>query len=292
MELVVGLRGEGVPTSTPVTERFTVENENKMDVLFIVDNSGSMEDNQMNLAANTARFIQVADFRSTVDYQIGVTTTDPYVEQGALLGLPTVIKRTSGDPSALFTARATPGTFGSGDEQGLETARQALSPPMVTGANAGFLRADAGLALVIVSDEEDHSPLTVQQYVDFFEGLKAGTGAPVIISAITGQRTGCPTAEAETRYSDAVTATEGISASMCDADWGTKLQRIGEAALLARGRFRLNGTPQPGSVSVTLDGRPLASGWTFDASSNTVILDSTSVPAPGSHVTVTYVPQC
>ena len=44
------------------------------DILFVVDNSGSMEDEQENLAANFGRFIdQIA---GTGDYRIAVVTTD------------------------------------------------------------------------------------------------------------------------------------------------------------------------------------------------------------------------
>ncbi len=265
-----------------------------MDVLFIIDNSGSMGDDQDNLATNSSRFIQVADFRAgSVDYQLGITTTDvfPEGEQGRLVGSPPIIRR-SGASTTEFTARARVGINGSGWEQGLEAARMALSPPMVDGPNVGFLRDDAGLAIIVVSDEEDGSPLTVEEYVNFFTGLKAATGAPVVISAISGQTTGCDSAGPAQRYEDAVVATGGISASICDADWGTKLQRVGEAALLARGRFRLAGRPQPGTVAVTVDGRAVATGWTYDAASNSVVFDTTVTLNPGSRVDIAYVQGC
>src|SRR4051794_8019943 len=46
----------------------------KMDVLFVIDNSGSMGEEQTNLVANFPMFISVLD-QSGLDYRVGVTTT-------------------------------------------------------------------------------------------------------------------------------------------------------------------------------------------------------------------------
>ncbi|MBI5498248.1 MAG: choice-of-anchor D domain-containing protein [Deltaproteobacteria bacterium] len=294
MDLVVGLRGEGMPRTTEQTEEFVAAATTSMDVLFVVDNSGSMQDNQENLSANMSRFIQVADFRTVVDYQLGLTTTDvsPDGEQGALVGAPAIITRASGDPVGAFTQRALVGVYGSGDEQGLEAARLALSPPLVVGHNRGFLRDRAGLAIIVVSDEEDGSPLPVSAYVDFFTGLKAASGAPVIINAITGQATGCDTGYPAVRYEAAVQATGGVSASICDPDWATKLRQVGEAALLSSNRFRLAGQPNAGTVTVTVNGTPVRAGWRYDPASNTVIFEAAAQPSPGARVVVSYQVQC
>src|SRR4051794_28884306 len=46
----------------------------KIDVLFVIDNSGSMEQEQQNLIANFPQFIHVLD-ASGLDYRVAVTTT-------------------------------------------------------------------------------------------------------------------------------------------------------------------------------------------------------------------------
>src|SRR5688500_7280074 len=46
----------------------------KMDLLFVIDNSGSMGQEQANLIANFPMFIQVLD-QSGLDYRVAVTTT-------------------------------------------------------------------------------------------------------------------------------------------------------------------------------------------------------------------------
>src|SRR5262245_13379481 len=53
----------------------------KIDILFVIDNSGSMGDEQVNLASNFPMFGQLIDTYvnssgKTLDYHVGVTTTD------------------------------------------------------------------------------------------------------------------------------------------------------------------------------------------------------------------------
>jgi len=149
----------------------------------------------------------------------------------------------------------------------------------------------------MVTDEEDGSPLDIQQYLDFFRGLKAGSNSPVVISGITGGPTGCENAQTgdsafpAQRYDAVVRATGGISASLCD-DWGTSLQNVGEAVFLARARYQLTRLPVPGSVVVRINGIIQTSGWSMDPTGSAVLFDQTRLPAANSTVSITYVPEC
>src|SRR5262245_57636987 len=60
---------DGGPVVTPDARRCE-----KIDVLFVIDNSGSMGQEQANLTANFPMFIQVLN-DSGLDYRVGVTTT-------------------------------------------------------------------------------------------------------------------------------------------------------------------------------------------------------------------------
>jgi hypothetical protein len=158
----------------------------KVDLLFVIDNSGSMKDEQINLVTSFPSFIdeiqvQLAD---TAGYHIGVISTDDYEEN---LGCPeqegAMIIATGGEGSSnkvcgpfaeghsymtekddldvAFSCAAQIGTDGSGDERGMQTMRAALSPPMngPGGCNEGFLRDDALLVVVFITDEEDDHEL-------------------------------------------------------------------------------------------------------------------------------------
>jgi hypothetical protein len=79
---------------------------------------------------------------------------------------------------------------GSGFERGLDAAYDALRPPLRDNENAGFLRDDAALSILFVSDEDDLSDLPVNDYLTFFKGLKGSAGyrddTLVNMSAVAG----------------------------------------------------------------------------------------------------------
>jgi hypothetical protein len=234
--------GPSVPPNAVKACQDLAISEDRTDILFVVDDSGSMEDEQQNLAANFDAFIErLAASPAKNAYQVGVITTDvnrydfgrfpdTFIASSACQGSPMIgqtypkgaIVSVSGEDDAarrVFSttsgARILPagsatlvqdfqrnvfvGVCGSGREQGLEAARLALSEPLVSGANAGFVRRGARLVVVIVSDEDDcsdpegtgtgESPPActshpVQSYVDFFRGPIAGEPKDLLVAAI------------------------------------------------------------------------------------------------------------
>jgi hypothetical protein len=150
-----------------------------IDVLFVIDNSGSMGEEQTNLTANFPGFITVLD-QSGLDYRVAVTTTGrdynyamtfpvggaiPMSQDGGDNGtmLKTAamtrrwIEKTDPDVAGTFTAVATVGTGGPSDEMPLSAMRDAFEERMSDGTNAGFHRPEALLAIVFLTDEEDCS---------------------------------------------------------------------------------------------------------------------------------------
>lgn len=152
----------------------------KMDVLFVIDNSGSMGQEQTNLIANFPAFISVLD-ASGLDYRVAVTTTGrdyTYTMTTPLGGIPTSqdggdngamlkpaacnmtkrwIDKADPDPSGTFSCVANVGTGGPSDEMPLSAMRDAFEERMMDNTNAGFRRPDSLLAIVFLTDEEDCS---------------------------------------------------------------------------------------------------------------------------------------
>ncbi len=159
-----------------------------LDVLFVIDNSAAMAEEQVALGSSFPQFLntlnQVAG--GLPDVHVGVISTNvgsggvnvggcssaarPNGDDGNLLtngctGLAgqfiadvkqpdgTRIRNYTGDLATLFSCMAQLGTTGCGFEQPLESLFRALS----SGRNPGFLRASARLAVVIVSEEDDCS---------------------------------------------------------------------------------------------------------------------------------------
>jgi len=136
------------------------------DILFVIDDSGSMADEQTNLQNNLASFITaLRDSPVANDFQVAVTTTSVSIwgantatgEHGSFVA--PVLAGDSPNLVADFQAQVLVGTAGFGKEQPLAAIELALSPALLApgAANEGFLRPGARLAVVILTDEDDCS---------------------------------------------------------------------------------------------------------------------------------------
>lgn len=139
-------------------------NPNKVDILFVIDNSGSMGPIQDKVKVNIENFITTLAEQDINDFQIGVVTTDmsDLTHSGKLQGSPKIINaKTMSKPQIIstFTKNVGVGTLGTSYEKGLDAIRVATSSHMTKpgGPNAGFLRQNTPLAIFIVSDEDDCS---------------------------------------------------------------------------------------------------------------------------------------
>jgi hypothetical protein len=327
-EIAVPVNGEGTRFSEQ-TDEYVQTSGQEVDVLFVVDNSGSMSDEQNNLADNISRFTAAAELWDN-DYQLGVVHTelggdaifggnDASPDRGKLLGNPRIV--TPAHDRGRFEDNVQVGDNGAGaQESGLEAARLALSPERLheeprgacdqcvdgeecvnnacVGFNRGFLRENAALELVFLSDEEDQSPARVSFYIDFFKSIKGFRNEGLLhASAIVGPRNvGCQSnfgsADAGDRYIDVVDATGGTFHSICVQDYGPALDSIGDRAFGLRVQFFLSRVPDPQTLTVTVEGRAVDEGWAWDEGSNSVIFDDDTVPQPGDHVEIHYTAFC
>lgn len=157
---------------------------NPIDILFVVDNSGSMTPHQKNLSAASTE-IDKALSRTKRDFHIGVISMDTSNTMGApapgaLLGTPKVIK--PGDLPGALAKNLLLGTNGSGDETPFDSVQFALSFPNLIGMNKGFLRAHTPLAIVFLTDADDQSPISTNDFRNFLVGI---AGSPDKVTAFS-----------------------------------------------------------------------------------------------------------
>lgn len=182
------------PIASVYPEQGTVEQkdiavtDHNVDILFLVDNSGSMEAEQTSLRANFPRFMSILETieGGAPNMHIGVATsnlgqsandgvgTAPFGPSCANKGDDGVMRTASmingrfivdedrggtrnrnytGTLADAFSAIANVGIDGCGIEQHLGGVKRALENPM----NSGFLRPDAKLAVIVIGDEDDCS---------------------------------------------------------------------------------------------------------------------------------------
>jgi len=241
------------------------------DILFVVDNSCSMQEEQQALMTNFWNFIQFF-VDSGMDYHIGITVLDDHFSQppiGQLLGATRFIDSETVDPVGAFTANMNMvGDDGYGAcEVGLEASYRALTPPLVDGYNAGFYREEALLSIVIVSDEVDGSvngcpAISYMEYIPWLTALKGAHSLDLIhFAAIVGdQPNGCDSswgvADPGRGYYEVYTALGDEHAtyfSICNQDWSEVMTKLGLEAAGLRTDFHLSLVPVEGTLQVFLD---------------------------------------
>ncbi len=282
--------GDGEPGGY-ATDTFTQQGDNASDILWVVDNSCSMEDEQGYLGDDFSYFYSIIN-NAGVDYHISVVTTDDDDFQGATYK---VIDDQTPNGAAQFAANCAVGTNGSWTEQGLKYGYDGLvKAENGTWPNSNFWRDDAGLRVVYVSDEPDQSG-SWSQYLSWYQSMKVNPDH-VILSAICGTNgyaaTSCTgpggTADPGTGYVDVANATGGVLGTICDADWSTVLANLGWIAISLSDTFPLTYEAVPNTVEVYVNGTQLQVGWSYDAVLNAIVFLPAYVPANGDTIVVDY----
>lgn len=266
-------------------ESWTLE-DRKADILFFVDHSCSMTDNAAALADNFGVFIEQLDDHSS-DWQIVVPENASGCNVNGILSSAVV------DYDTKFEDAVTTPTPSVYDESGLTVASTAVDATDPADCNGGFLREDALLHVILVSDEPEQSRETWNTYVDQLI-TKKGDASLVRVSAIAGTAADAapPTdatlcyAQEGFGYAEAVAATGGTFLSIC-SDWAASMVALADETLSQEVFPLLQLDAIPASIAVTVDGQP-ASGWSFDAATNSVVFDAASTPQQGSTVVVDY----
>jgi hypothetical protein len=206
----------------------------KVDFLFVIDNSGSMSEEQASLVASFPGFISAiqSSLESVEEYNVGVITTDAYFGNTAVPGcavLGGLVVSTSGfdssnavcgpydagdnfmtqddDLDTAFACAAQVGTNGDGYEVPMEALGLAIDPngalAQPGACNEGFIREDALLVLVIITDENDGpsdpegqpSPGTAMDWYDTVVAAKDGIPENVVVVSLVNSVGGpCPPA--------------------------------------------------------------------------------------------------
>lgn len=279
-----------------------LQSDGIVDILWVIDDSGSMKNQRQTLGANFQRFIDEL-LALQVDFQIGVISTNA-VDRGELRGQTKIITNDTENPQATFIANTTFPDSRTRWEQGLRMAQLALTAPAITGPNAGFLRPNAALAVIAVSDEDDSSFGDTSYYARFFRGAKGkGNENLVSFSVIGGTApNGCyppgeqifygGLAEPAFRYSAVATKTGGVVGSLCDTSFENTLIQIAQALNTLRRVFPLSLKPDASTLSVIVNGvtipRDVVNGWQYRTETQSIAFLGNYVPPPGAAIRIEY----
>jgi len=285
---LVGVDQKGSGTyAALITETFEQVGTVKTDILFVIDNSGSMSRNQSNIKDNFDYFINVFNAASA-DFQIAFITTD---DSSFVDGK--IVTHLSTDPVAEVAEIIDQiGTGGSATETGVYYTWLSMQPGGDAAAGGAFSRSDSKLVVIYVSDEPDFaerfSTMTWLEFADDLRGQRS-SDALVAAHAVSGDYpSGCSTsygyAQFGSGYYDVVMELGGEYMSICATDWGDQMDTLARETI-ASSIYYLGNNPIETTIEVAVDGIT-ATNWGYDEILNAIVFDTP--PAEKSITDVTY----
>lgn len=280
--------GDKPDLSTPTkTDVITQVTKPEVDILWVIDNSGSMLDEQAKLAENFPNFMNFF-LESGLDYHIAVTSTDTTATglNGRLraVGSYRYVTPDVADPVGVFQTMARLGANGSADENPSLAAYRAVAQPTpaLQSSNQGFYRENASFHVIVVTDEPDSSfgtGFSVGEFINWMNTLKGDEDIPVSFSAIAGRvpnypyedgntsLSGCPDTDGDgwpdadpgipfAQISEAVGRRDvngraaGRLFPICESKWDKLLEDLGLLASALRREYFLTEVPVPGTITV------------------------------------------
>lgn len=304
---------------------------NKVDILWVIDNSGSMYTKQQKLAQGFSSFMNVFTTKD-FDFHMAVVTSDTIAQGGQFQSLPypyedtvdpsrsmpsgytgasgttvTILDNNTADLSNHFMANVRVGDNGDSSAKVLDAIELSLSSALLSGANNNFLRSDAHLAVIMVSDDNDNdstaTPASVNSFLqtlkpDRFDVLtrtnkKNYTVSSVVVSNPADTNCLAPFYEG-ILFKQLSNLTSGSIANICDTDFSSGLNTISQKIAEAITEIPLARTPSVSTLRVTFNGSAVAqdgtNGWSYVSTGNKIVFHGSAIPTANTSIAINYTP--
>ena len=156
-----------------------------------------------------------------------------------------------------------------------------------------WMRPDAALLVVFVSDEEDQSDDHFPQVQDFINWYSSQRGGSTFLSSIINVAhadTVCATPpnfiDIGDRYMEATNWFGGIIVDICSEDWSPGVTDA-SVQVEPHEEWPLSYIPVEPTIRVFIDGQLVTTGWSYDVSINSVLFST--IPSGGQLVEIAYV---
>ena len=249
-----GERPPPTPGFRPMSESISASGEvPKIDLLVVMDNSRSMKYEQSSISTRFSSFI---DQLKNIDWQLAISTTDVSGTGEMKDGRFVKFKNTNQYfinsnenlelTKKLFSDTIQVGSFGSGEEQGIKATYRALERSLdVKDDNSRFVRDQAGLAIILVTDADEtlaqnqlptfrNDPTQLLAFINKSWPQKKVRFHSIIVKPEDDVCLKNTSARNENEdygktYFDISQRTEGIVGSVCEEDYGSQLSAIGDS---------------------------------------------------------------
>jgi len=276
-----------------------------VDVLFVIDDSGSMSSYQAAVVANADAFMDKLAAGGT-SWRLGLISTS--LEENPAIGLAAGTELDPSTPDVVQkfkNAVLTLGVNGNNIEQPFDSINKALT------AYPNFLRPDARLVIIVISDAPEQSTVSPGDLVKALTAWKGGDASKISFYGFLGPQDWCaptddPFVWAGSTYQQFTDAIKGDATPICTADFGTKLIKVGDTLnrMSRAGQPSISEIPlpsMPDSATITvnfgtqiIEKGVIQTGWIYDSTKNEVLLGNQipwSVQPAKTPLEVTYTPK-
>ena len=271
-----------------IVDEWVQEEEKIFDIIWVIDNSGSMFPFQNSLINNMSSFFTAFFAQQDVDFRMGFITTDNHM----LVSGDYIDKNTPDPISAATDILLSIGTYGNGNERGLFELNNAMSHFVSSGI---FMREDANFVVIFLSDEADNSANPYTWFISAYSIKKDPTKfkAYGVIgdypSGCNGLFNGYPySADYGSGYYELINYYGGDWFSICNPDWATSLTSIANDIIIRSVYPLSESDPVESTIEVYVNSQLLTTGWLYDSSDNSVKFDANHIPASGQTIRIEY----
>ena len=295
--LVVSLLGHADAAGRTVLT--TTQQPSRLDLMLVIDDSGSMNDKQSRLADFNTQLINRLNAAQNWRVAVVAGGTDIAAPTSCrFFGQTRIVSNATPNWQQALTTNLTVGTLGIGISS-FECAGLSLLPPLSTpeGYNRYFVRSDANLTVVAITDSDDQSGLSVDTVEGMLLSVKQGRRDRVTFSvaspSMVDPPTGCTYQRPDmNRLRALATRLRGSIDNVCAPTYSNVLQGISDQLAGLNTHFSLAGTPVSTPI-VKVNGTVVpAMAWTIDPGDTGITFAPSWVPTIGDVVTIEYVQQC
>ena len=298
----------GIPASSDVYPS-SVQYNNKVDMVFMVDDSLTMSYYHNRLAETIPALVQsLSALKMNFHIVVVSTSMSPSkMRGGKFLGSPKVLTNDTPNLVAVLAQRLQLGSTGSDRQTGIESVMTALSDNYLsTSEGQGFFREDALLSVIALSKEDDHSNLgTVLDYTRFFDQRKKpfDNGQKSWVFNFIGTLDNSPRCPTNPDYNytqrgdtfiGLVNASHGQAESICSSDLTPAIKNIKARIIQVLTDFKLSRKPDVNSIRVFANGvavpKSNLNGWDYLPVENLIRFYGTWIPAADVAIKINFNP--
>ncbi len=266
-----------------------------LDILWVIDNSGSMSAHQRTVIANIDQFIDGLVQGTALRWRTAMISTTRF--QAPFIGLKpgdeadyTMVSVNDRFKRAVQRL----GLAGDGTEKMFDPVIDALT------TYPKFVRPNAWLAIIVVSDAPEQSPMSTDLFVQNLIKIKNGKKDKILFYGFLNPSDWCPVTDSAfvwmaSKFEMLLRQIAGGAYKLCDPVFGKNLANLGAnlASVVVTPRMVLKDQPIPASIRVYYKDRELRGGkggdWEYSSNWNAILFtDLTFAPGNDESVRIVY----